>query len=108
MPGVRGEARAVSVILAFVPSALIGAVLITSSIFAFLGSSRYRWVALGTAILFFGIHLIQSLWFYYQPNPALPPDMPSLASSVERNSLAIALNLWAFLSGKTLWRDLRR
>jgi hypothetical protein len=88
-------------LLAFVPGILVPGVLITSSIFAFLGSSRYRWVALGTAILFFGIHLIQSLWFYYQPNPALPLAMPSLASSVERNSLAIALNLWAFLSDKT-------
>ena len=90
-----------TVILTLVPNVLICAVLITSSIFAFLGYGRSRWIALGTAILFFGIHLIQSLWFYYQPSPALPLDMPSLASSVERNSLGIVLNLWAFLSDKT-------
>ena len=52
-------------------------------------------------ILFFGIHLIESLWFYYQPSPAPPLDKASLASSVERNSLGIVLNLWAFLSDKT-------
>ena len=90
-----------TVILTLVSNVLICSVLITSSIFAFFGYGRSRWIALGTAILFFGIHLIQSLWFYYQPSPALPLDMPSLASSVERNSLGIVLNLWAFLSDKT-------
>lgn len=90
-----------TVVLAFMPTGLLSGVLIASSIFALLGYNRYRWIALGSAILFFGIHLIQSLWFYYQPSPALPAAMPSLASSVERNALAIVLNLWAFLSAKT-------
>ena len=89
-----------ALILSFAPTVLICGVLIASSIFAFLGHGRSRWIALGAAILFFGIHLIQSLWFYY--HPTLPPEeMPSLAPIVERNSLAIVLNLWAFLSDKT-------
>jgi hypothetical protein len=89
-----------ALMLSFAPTVLICGVLIVSSIFAFRGHARSRWVALGTAILFFGLYLIQSLWLYY--HPTLPPEeMPSLASSVERNSLAIVLNLWAFLSDKT-------
>jgi len=75
--------------------------LITSSISAFFGHGRSRWVALGTAILFFGVNLIQSLWFYYQPRPGLTLDTAWLASSVVNNSPAIVLNLWAFLSEKT-------
>ena len=90
-----------SLLLAFVPGILVRGALITSSIFAFLGHGRSRWVALGTALLFFGVNLIQSLRSYYQPSPALPPDMASLASSVVNNSLVIVLNLWAFLSEKT-------
>lgn len=89
-----------ALMFSFAPTVLICGVLIVSSIFAFRGHARSRWIALATAILFFGIQLIQSLWFYY--HPALPPEgMPSLAPSVERNSLGIVLNLWAFLSDKT-------
>ena len=86
--------------LSFAPSVLLGGVLIVSSIFALRGHARSRWIALGTAILFFGMHLIQTLWFHY--HPTLPPEeMPSLAPAVERASLGIVLNLWAFLSDKT-------
>ena len=88
-----------ALILTFAPTALTCGVLVASSAFAFLGRERSRWIALGAALLFFGIHLVQSLWLYYQSNPALPPE--SLAPSIERNSLAIVLNLWAFLSDKT-------
>jgi hypothetical protein len=89
-----------TLILWFAPTVLICGVLIVSSIFAFRGHARSRWIALGTAILLFGIHLIQSLWLYY--HAALPPEeLASLAPSAERNSLGIVLNLWAFLSDKT-------
>lgn len=84
-----------------VPSVLLGGVLITSSILALLGRRPSRWVALGSATLFFGFHSIESLWLYYHPSPALPLDTASLASSVERNLLGLVLNLWAFLSDKT-------
>jgi hypothetical protein len=81
---------------------LLCAVLIASSIFALLGSGRARWIALGTAILFFGFHLIQSVWLYYLSGLALRRDQGLfLESSVERNALALILNLWAFLSDKT-------
>jgi hypothetical protein len=89
-----------ALIPAFAPTFLICGVLVASSISAFLGHNRSRWIALGAAIFFFGSYLIQSVWFYY--HPTLPPEeMPSLASSVERNALGIILNVWAFLSDKT-------
>jgi hypothetical protein len=86
---------------AFAPTVLICGVLIVSSIFAFLRYARSRWIALGTAILFFGLGLIKSLWLYY--HGGLPPAVitSSVAPHVEQNSLAIVLNLWAFLSDKT-------
>jgi len=98
LPPVAGKA---GLLLAYVPGVLLRGALITSSISAFFGHGRSRWVALGTAILFFGVNLIQSLWFYYQPRPGLTLDTAWLASSVVNNSLAIVLNLWAFLSEKT-------
>ena len=90
-----------AVLLAFVPNVLVCGVLITSSIFALLGHGRARWVALGIAILFFGIRLIQSLWLYNHPSQAQFTDMSSLASGAANNLLVIILNLWAFLSDKT-------
>jgi hypothetical protein len=85
---------------ALAPTALICGVLIVSSILALRGHSQARWVALWTAILFFGIRMIQSLWFYYHP-PSGPEMTSSLATSVVNSALGIALNLWAFLSDET-------
>ena len=82
-----------------VPSAVVSCVLVVSSIFALRGNATSRWLALGTAILFFCLHFVQSLWVYY--HPIHPGDPASLAGSVERAALGIALNLWAFLSDKT-------
>ena len=98
------SARSVSfawvLIQALAPTALLCGVLIASSVLALLGRGQFRWVALGSAILYFGIHLIQSLWSYY--HAATPPaETSSLASSVVDNALGIVLNLWAFLSDKT-------
>ena len=90
-------------VLNFALHILVCVVLIASSIFALVGSGRARWIALGTAILFFGLHLIQSVWLYYQLGPALLPKDRGLflTSSIERNALALILNLWAFFSDKT-------
>lgn len=87
-------------IFSFAPTIVLCAVLIASSIVAFIGSGRSRWIALGTAILFFGSSFIQGLWSYYHPTPPLQ-DMSAIAPSIERNALCIVLNLWGFLSEKT-------
>ena len=88
-------------IVVFLPDILISGVLITASIFALRGNDRSRWIALGTAVAFFGLHLIQSLWYYYHPSQVPFFDTPSLASNVERAAIGIVVNLWGFLSEKT-------
>ena len=89
-----------AMLIALVPNILLCGVLIVSSVFALLGHGRARWVALGIAIMFFGIRLVQSLWLYYHPSQAQFTNMSSLASSAANNLLLILLNLWAFLGDK--------
>jgi hypothetical protein len=98
------SARSVSfawvLIQALAPTAVLSGALIASSVLALLGRSQFRWIALGSAVLYFGLHVIQSLWSYY--HTATPPaETSSLATSVVDNALGIVLNLWAFLSDKT-------
>jgi hypothetical protein len=88
-------------VVPFVAGAVLAGVLAVSSILALLGYARARWTALGAALLFFGLNLAQSLWYYYHPGPELSGGAASIAPNVERAALAIVLNLWAFLSDKT-------
>jgi hypothetical protein len=83
-------------------SSLLAALLIVSCVFALLGYRQARWLALGSAVLFFGILWTQSLLFLVQSGGSLP-QVPTrkLWANVVRNSIEIALNLWVFLSAKT-------
>ena len=83
-------------------SALIAVTVIVSSVLALMGYPQGRWLALGSALVFFGILLIQTLLLIVHLGPSLPAQANAkLAGAVIRNSLEIALNLWAFLSAKT-------
>ena len=83
-------------------SAVIAVTVIVSSILALVGYPQARWLALGSALVFFGILLIQTVLLMVHLGPSLPPQANAkLAGGVVRNSLEIALNLWVFLSAKT-------
>jgi hypothetical protein len=84
-------------------SSLLAALLIVSCVFALLGYRQARWLALGSAVLFFGILWAQSLLLLVQSGGSLP-QVPTrkLWANVVRNSIEIALNLWVFLSAKTV------
>jgi hypothetical protein len=83
-------------------SSLLAAFLIVSCVLALLGYRPARWLALGSAVLFFGILLTQSLLLLVQSGASLPHVPPrKLWANVVRNSIEIALNLWVFLGAKT-------
>jgi hypothetical protein len=83
-------------------SAFIPAFLIVGSILALLGYPRGRWIALCSAVLFFGLRLTQSLMLLTHYDAAQSPfTAKDLRDGVLYNILGLALNVWAFLSGKT-------
>ena len=75
--------------------------LIVSSVLALLRVRAARWLTLAASLLFFGILGAQSLGFLL--SSVAPPDeiIPKLWGNVIRNTLEIAINLWALLSART-------
>ena len=66
------------------------------------GHSFARWLALGSAVVFFGLLLMQALVLLSQHGgPFGHAAANKLRAAVVRNALEIGFNLWAFLSAKT-------
>jgi hypothetical protein len=88
-------------------SALVAAAVIVSSVLALFGSPRARWIALTMALIFFGLIWLHSLITALDPR-AVIGEMPTdrelrkLWAGVVRTSIEIGLNLWVFLSAKTV------
>ena len=88
-------------------SVLVAVAMIVSSVLAVLGVPRARWIALSIALIFFGIIWLHSLLAALDPEGVIgvvPTDGESqkLWAGVVRTSIEIGLNLWVFLSAKTL------
>jgi hypothetical protein len=88
-------------------SVLIGVAMIVSSVLALLGFPQARWIALAMALIFFGIIWLHSLLAALDPEGVMgvvPTDRESqkLWAGVVRTSIEIGLNLWVFLSAKTV------
>ena len=88
-------------------SVVVAVAMIVSSALALLGFPRARWIALTVALIFFGIIWLHSLLAALDPEGVigvLPTDRESqkLWAGVVRTSIEIGLNLWVFLSAKTL------
>jgi hypothetical protein len=88
-------------------SVLIAVAMIVSSVLALLGFPRARWIALAMALIFFGIIWLHSLLAALDPEGVMgvvPTDRESqkLRAGVVRTSIEIGLNLWVFLSAKTV------
>lgn len=74
--------------------------LIVSSVFALMRRPWARWLMLAMALLFYGSIVIQNLLLYPEFRDAGEPVRP-LVANVVRNSISIAITLWALLSAKT-------
>jgi hypothetical protein len=88
-------------------SALLATGVIVSSVLALLGSRRARWIALTIALIFFGLIWLHSLVTALDPEGVLgemPTDweLQKLWAGVVRTSIEIGLNLWVYLSAKTV------
>jgi len=88
-------------------SVLVAAAMIVSSVLALLGVPRARWIALAIALIFFGIIWLHSLLAALDPEGVIglvPTDseLQKLWAGVVRTSIEIGLNLWVFLSAKTV------
>ena len=81
----------------------LGVTLIVSCVLALIGHPFARWLALGCAIVFFGLHLINAALLLVQDRGLLPSlGMTSeVRGAIVNNSLGIVLNLWSFLSDET-------
>ena len=76
--------------------------LIVSSVLALFRVKFSRWLMLAAALIFFGILGFQSLAFLVSSGASLPSEaMRKLWANVIRNTLEIAINVWALLSAKT-------
>ena len=81
----------------------LGVTLIVACVLALLGHPFARWLALGCAIVFFGVRLINAALLLSQHRGLLPSlGMTSeVRDAILNNSLVIVFNLWSFLSDKT-------
>jgi hypothetical protein len=76
--------------------------LILASVLALLRIRFARWLMLAAALLFFGILGFQNLALLVSSGTSLPAEAaPKLWANVIRNTLEIAINVWALLSAKT-------
>jgi len=87
-------------------SVLVATTMIVSSLLALIGLPSARWPALVTALIFFGLLLLQTLFAAIDPQSVvgeMPTDrvLRKLWTGVVRNAIEIGLTLWAFLSAKT-------
>jgi hypothetical protein len=88
-------------------SVLVAVAMIVSSVLALLRVPRARWIALAMALTFFGIIWVHSLLAALDPEGVIgvvPTDRESqkLWAGVVRTSIEMGLNLWVFLSAKTV------
>jgi hypothetical protein len=82
-------------------SGILAISVIVTSLLALLRYPKARFPALGAALLFFGILLLQSLLLLIHPSNDLPVgSSPKLWANVIRNAIEISLNVWVFLSVK--------
>jgi hypothetical protein len=87
-------------------SILIPTTLISSSVLAFFRFRWARWVALISAVGYFGIILVHNLLIFLDPQGMIGQsiserDSHKLLAAVIRSSLEIGLNVWAYLSAKS-------
>jgi hypothetical protein len=87
-------------------SIFIAATLIGSSVLALLGFRHARWVALVTAVAYFGTILIQNLLIFLHPEATFghsisDRDSRMFLASVIRSAIEIGINVWGYLSSKT-------
>lgn len=76
--------------------------LVIASVLALLRIQFARWLMLASAFIFFGILAFQSLSFLVSSSASLPTEAtPKLWANVIRDTLEIAINVWALLSTKT-------
>jgi hypothetical protein len=86
---------------AAISSGILAIFVIVTSLLALLRYPKVRLPALGAALLFFGILLLQSLFLLIHPSNDLPVGSPpKLGANVIRNAIEISLNIWVFLSVK--------
>jgi hypothetical protein len=75
---------------------------IISCVLALLRYRYGRWLALGSAVAFFGMYLTHYLLLLMNSGAVLPPIATrKLNAGVVRSVIEIGLNLWVFLSAKT-------
>jgi hypothetical protein len=85
---------------AAISSGILAISVIVTSLLALLRHPKARLPALGAALLFFGILLLQSLLLLIRPSDLPVGSSPKLWADVIRNSIEISLNIWVFLSVK--------
>jgi hypothetical protein len=82
-------------------STLLAAYLAISSVVAFVGYHKARWLVLSAAFAFFGIILLRSLLLIFYPSDLIPEgSAPKLWPIVIRSAIEIGLNVWVFLGAK--------
>jgi len=73
---------------------LLALTVVVCTIVALVGRPRWRWYALGSACVFFGLRVLDQLVSMISPAPGVPPGDPmALGVAV----VMIGMNLWVFL-----------
>jgi len=73
---------------------LLALAVVVCTIVALVGRPRWRWYALGSACVFFGVRVLDQVVSMISPAPGVPPGDPvALVVAV----VMIGVNLWVFL-----------